>query len=68
VANSLDVILVMTGGGPGYETHTLPLYAFLKAYSAMEFGYASALSLVLTLLLLLAVAFYVRRVARQALA
>jgi ABC-type sugar transport system permease subunit len=34
----------------------------------MEFGYASALSLVLTLLLLLAVAFYVRRVARQALA
>jgi multiple sugar transport system permease protein len=68
VANSLDVILVMTGGGPGYETHTLPLYAFLKAYSAMEFGYASALSLVLTLLLLGAVAFYVRRVARQALA
>lgn len=68
VANSLDVILVMTGGGPGYETHTLPLYAFLKAYSAMEFGYASALSLVLTLLLLGAVALYVRRVARQALA
>jgi multiple sugar transport system permease protein len=25
VANSLDVILVMTGGGPGYATHTLPL-------------------------------------------
>jgi multiple sugar transport system permease protein len=67
VANSLDVILVMTGGGPGYATHTLPLYAFLKAYSAMEFGYASALSLVLTLLLIGAVAFYVRRAARQAL-
>lgn len=67
VANSLDVILVMTGGGPGYATHTLPLYAFLKAYSAMDFGYASALSLVLTFLLLLAVALYVRRAARQAL-
>ena len=40
VANSLDVILVMTGGGPGYATHTLPLYAFLRAYSGMEFGYA----------------------------
>ena len=65
VANSLDVILVMTGGGPGFSTHTLPLYAFLKAYSSMDFGYASALSLVLTLLLLLAVAVYVRRIARE---
>lgn len=68
VANSLDVILVMTGGGPGYASHTLPLYAFLKAYSGMEFGYASALSLSLTLLLLAVVASYVRRVARKALA
>jgi len=68
VANSLDVILVMTGGGPGYTTHTLPLYAFLKAYSGMEFGYASALSLLMTLLLLVVVATYVRRVARSALA
>jgi len=68
VANSLDVILVMTGGGPGYATHTLPLYAFLKAYSGMEFGYASALSLLMTLLLLVVVASYVRRVAKAALA
>ena len=51
VANSLDVILVMTGGGPGYATHTLPLYAFLRAYSSMEFGYGAALALVLTFLL-----------------
>jgi multiple sugar transport system permease protein len=65
VANSLDVILVMTGGGPGLETHTLPLYAFLKAYSGHEFGYGSALAVVLTLLLLAAVAAYVFRVARE---
>ena len=65
VANSLDVILVMTGGGPGFSTHTLPLYAFLKAYSGMEFGYASALSVMLTLMLLAVVAVYVRRVARE---
>jgi multiple sugar transport system permease protein len=63
VANSLDVILVMTSGGPGYATHTLPLYAFLKAYSAMEFGYAAALAITLTLLLLLVVFAYVRRAA-----
>ncbi|CUA89595.1 carbohydrate ABC transporter membrane protein 1, CUT1 family (TC 3.A.1.1.-) [Chelatococcus sambhunathii] len=65
VANSLDVILVMTGGGPGYATHTLPLYAFLKAYSGMEFGYGAALALVLTALLLVVVFIYVRRVARE---
>lgn len=63
VANSLDVILVMTAGGPGYATYTLPLYAFLKAYSAMEFGYASALAVILTLLLLAVVFAYVRRAA-----
>ena len=65
VANSLDIILVMTGGGPGYATHTLPLYAFQKAYSAMEFGYGAALALILTLLLLAVVAGYVRRGARE---
>jgi multiple sugar transport system permease protein len=64
VANSLDVILVMTGGGPGYATHTLPLYAFLKAYSGMEFGYGAALALILTALLLTVVAAYVRRQAK----
>lgn len=66
VANSLDVILVMTGGGPGYATHTLPLYAFLRATTSMEFGYAAALALVLTGLLLLAVWLYVRRAGEAA--
>ena len=65
VANSLDVILVMTGGGPGYATYTLPLYAFLKAYSSMEFGYGAALALILTVLLLAVVSLYVRRAARE---
>jgi multiple sugar transport system permease protein len=63
VANSLDVILVMTGGGPGYATYTLPLYAFLRAYSGMEFGYGAALALILTALLLIVVFAYVRRAA-----
>jgi multiple sugar transport system permease protein len=64
VANSLDVILVMTGGGPGYATHTLPLYSFLRAYSSMEFGYGAALALVLTFLLLAVVWLYVRRASK----
>jgi multiple sugar transport system permease protein len=65
VANSLDVILVMTGGGPGYATHTLPLYAFIKAYSSLEFGYGSALALILTVMLMGVVALYIWRLQRE---
>jgi len=36
VANSMDIIFVMTGGGPGYSTYTLPLYAYLKAYKSLD--------------------------------
>jgi multiple sugar transport system permease protein len=65
VANSLDLILVMTGGGPGTTTQTLPLYAFLKAWSGANYGYGSALAVVLTLLLLSVVIVYAARSARE---
>jgi multiple sugar transport system permease protein len=52
VANSLDLILVMTGGGPGTATQTLPLHAFLTAWSGGNYGAGAALAVILTLLLL----------------
>ncbi len=52
VANSLDLILVMTGGGPGTATQTLPLHAFLTAWSGGNYGQGSALAVMLTILLL----------------
>ena len=64
VANSVDVIYVMTGGGPGYATHTLPLYAFKRTYSSMDFGYGSALAVTFSVLLLGAIVVYLRRVGR----
>ena len=64
VANSIDVIFVMTGGGPGYATHTLPLYAFIKARTNLDFGYGSALAVIFTLLLGTLVVVYLRRVGR----
>jgi multiple sugar transport system permease protein len=64
VANSLDLILVMTGGGPGTATQTLPLYAFLRAWSGADYGYGSALAVVLSLLLLAVVVVYAVRHAR----
>lgn len=64
VANSMDVIFVMTGGGPGYATYTLPLYAFLKARTNLDFGYGSALAMTFTILLLGIVIVYLRRTAK----
>jgi len=64
VANSIDVIYVMTGGGPGYATHTLPLYAFKRTYASMDFGYGSALAVTFSLLLLGAIILYLRRAGR----
>lgn len=61
VANSLDLILVMTGGGPGTETQTLPLYAFLTAWSNANYGKGSALAVFLTVILLGVVVAYVVR-------
>jgi len=65
VANSMDVIYVMTGGGPGYATHTLPLYAFKRTYSSMDFGYGSALAVTFALLLLGFIVLYLRRMGRE---
>ena len=65
VANSIDVIYVMTEGGPGYNTYTLPLYAFIKTYTGMDFGYGSALAVLFTIMLLTIVVFYLRRVGKD---
>jgi len=61
VANSLDLILVMTGGGPGTATQTLPLHSFLTAWSGGNYGQGSALAVLLTILLLGIVIAYVWR-------
>ena len=65
VANSIDVIVVMTGGGPGYATHTLPLYAFKRTYGSMDFGYGTALAVTFSVLLLSLIVLYLRRVGKS---
>lgn len=65
VANSIDVIFVMTGGGPGYSTYTLPLYAFVNARTGLDYGYGSALAVSFTLVLLGFVILYLRRAGRN---
>jgi multiple sugar transport system permease protein len=65
VANSIDVIFVMTGGGPGYATYTLPLYAFVQARTGLNYGYGAALAVSFTLVLLGFVLLYLRRAGRN---
>jgi multiple sugar transport system permease protein len=59
-ANYVEIIQIMTEGGPGYSSLTLPIYAFRKAYSSLDFGYSSALSLVLVGLLAVLVWIYMQ--------
>jgi raffinose/stachyose/melibiose transport system permease protein len=46
---AFDVILAMTAGGPGYATETLSTVIYKDAFSLGRFGYASALSVVLAI-------------------
>lgn len=50
----VTIIYVMTGGGPGRATETLPLQTYLEAFKYHELGYASAVG---TTVLLVAAGF-----------
>jgi multiple sugar transport system permease protein len=52
LVNSPDLLIVLTGGGPGDATRVLSLYAFQVAYRDLDFGYSSALSIVMISLLI----------------
>ncbi|MBK5200552.1 MAG: sugar ABC transporter permease [Spirochaetaceae bacterium] len=50
VANSVDVIFNMSGGGPAYSTQTLSVYIYNKG-NALDLGYASSMAIVMAILL-----------------
>lgn len=52
IFNSADLIYVMTYGGPANTSNTLSSYMFLKAYSSLNFGQASALGILFMLILI----------------
>lgn len=51
VFNSFDLVLVITNGGPANTSQTLPSYMYAKAFSNYDFGFASALGVVLMIVL-----------------
>jgi multiple sugar transport system permease protein len=44
---SFALIFLLTRGGPGYDTTTIPFYVYQKAFQEFDMGYASALAVVL---------------------
>jgi len=60
MVNAPDLLLVLTGGGPGHATQVLSLFAFQKAYAEFDFGYAAAVSVVMMLMLMAFTVVYVR--------
>jgi multiple sugar transport system permease protein len=52
IANFADLIVVMTNGGPADRTQIVSSYIFTQAFKRLDFGYASAIALVLLIMLL----------------
>lgn len=66
MSNHVDMIFIMTQGGPGFSNYTEAVYSF-KLTTQFEIGYASAVAVTLSVLLVTASAFYVRHLARSVL-
>lgn len=60
LVNSPELLLILTGGGPGNSTQVLSLYAFQTAYQRFDFGYAGALSVVMFVILMVFCVIYLR--------
>lgn len=60
LVNSPDIILILTGGGPGRSTLVLSLHAFLKVNKEFNFGAGSAIAVLLFILLMAFSYLYVR--------
>lgn len=60
VVNSFDFIFLLTGGGPGTATQTLPVFAYFTGWRRYFLGRASAICVVLLGVLVLSSWFYFR--------
>lgn len=49
---TFDIIYTMTGGGPGYASETLNIYAYQQSFGYFNFGYASSVLVVFFALVL----------------
>lgn len=62
---SFDFIYVMTYGGPGTSTNTLPFLSYLQAFVRYDFGLGAATAVISVLLVLVLAFIYARSVRRE---
>jgi ABC-type sugar transport system permease subunit len=55
-----DIIFVMTGGGPANATDVIGTYAYTEAFTQNNVGYASTLTLIMTVITLIASVVFIR--------
>ncbi len=60
VFNNVDIVYIMTGGGPGYSSLTLSVYTFIEAQKSLNFGYASALAIIGAIFMAIVMLVYMR--------
>src|SRR5690606_18778863 len=53
LSHSVDMIFLMSEGGPAYDNYTLAIYTLQLTWTRLEVGYASALAILLSIILLL---------------
>lgn len=64
LSHNVDLIFLMSEGGPGYNNYTVAIYSFILTWSRLEIGYPAALAIMLSIVLLIASALYVRSIER----
>jgi multiple sugar transport system permease protein len=64
--NVFDLIYVMTTGGPGTATQTLPLLGWKIGFNYFDFGQASALAVIMLILVVVPSTIIIRRFTRLA--
>jgi multiple sugar transport system permease protein len=60
-----DAIYVLTGGGPANSTETLSIYAYKVLFQTLQFGYGSALSVIVFLCVASMSLIYIRVLSRD---
>jgi multiple sugar transport system permease protein len=54
------LIFALTGGGPGYDTTTVPIYMYQKSFISYQLGYGTAMAIVLLIFGILLSALYMK--------
>jgi multiple sugar transport system permease protein len=62
----IDIILVVTGGGPGDSTETLTSYIYRRGVQGLDVGYATAMSQLFLIAVILSIVLLLVTIGRKA--